>query len=304
MKETPSQLEIPSYLMSFPHTISSNNSNNIWMTELSEKEKIINKKIAYSQFLDVYGTLSCSALVYLLPAEGNFQDLVYVANIGTYIPHIKDKNIIVLSNFKSEPRIGEELIGKKFFESMGYECYKNNRDYFEGEAELKYLYDNIYIGGYGIRSELNFYNWFEKEFDSKVIKLEETDEYLYHLDCTVFPISNDSTLICTEMYVQEEIQEIEEYTEIIDVSADDAYNGICNSVRLHNFVLCASDLNMLSKKDSRYNEEKHKTETLTKICSNIGMEPIFINLSEYMKSGALLSCMVMHLNYNSRQDLV
>ena len=42
--------------------------------------------------------------------------------------------------------------------------------------------------------------------------------------------------------------------------------------------------------------EKHKITSLEKICSNEGMEPVIFNLSEYMKSGAMLSCMVMHLN--------
>ena len=42
--------------------------------------------------------------------------------------------------------------------------------------------------------------------------------------------------------------------------------------------------------------EKHKIESLEKICSNVGMEPAIFNLSEYMKSGAMLSCLVMHLN--------
>ena len=43
-------------------------------------------------------------------------------------------------------------------------------------------------------------------------------------------------------------------------------------------------------------QKKTKIKSLEKICSNEGMEPIIFNLSEYMKSGAMLSCMVMHLN--------
>ena len=46
-----------------------------------------------------------------------------------------------------------------------------------------------------------------------------------------------------------------------------------------------------------YDLEKHKIDTLEKICANEGMEPVLFNLSEYMKSGAMLSCCVMHLNY-------
>jgi 2-iminoacetate synthase ThiH len=50
------------------------------------------------------------------------------------------------------------------------------------------------------------------------------------------------------------------------------------------------------KTDELYDLEAHKIRTLEKICANEGMEPVIFNLSEYMKSGALLSCMVMHLN--------
>ena len=46
-----------------------------------------------------------------------------------------------------------------------------------------------------------------------------------------------------------------------------------------------------------YDGEKHKITTLEKICYNEGLEPIIFNISEFMKSGAMLSCMIMHLNY-------
>ena len=61
-------------------------------------------------------------------------------------------------------------------------------------------------------------------------------------------------------------------------------------------ILCASNITELKKSDELYQGEKHKIQSLEKICSNEGMEPVIFNLSEYMKSGAMLSCMVMHLN--------
>ena len=88
----------------------------------------------------------------------------------------------------------------------------------------------------------------------------------------------------------------EQYTEIIDISVDDAFNGLTNSVRLGNMILCASNISELKKTDEFYEGEKHKIASLEKICSDEGMEPVVFNLSEYMKSGAMLSCMVMHLN--------
>lgn len=51
--------------------------------------------------------------------------------------------------------------------------------------------------------------------------------------------------------------------------------------------------------DQYYKEEKHKNRTLEDIAAEYAFELNFFNLSEYLKSGALLSCMDMHLNRRS-----
>ena len=137
----------------------------------------------------------------------------------------------------------------------------------------------------------------EKEFDMNIIKIEMVDEYLYHLDCCIFPLTKDKTLICTELFTPEELVQISQYTNVIDISVDDTYNGIANSVRLGNMILCASNISELTRADENYEAEKAKINTLEKICFNEGLEPVFFNISEFMKSGAMLSCMIMHLNY-------
>ena len=296
MKETPSQLPIPAFVMNFPFTLDTSNPNNVWMQELEEEALKVNKGVAYRQFLDLYQFVAGNSLAYILPATGNFQDLVYVANLGIYLPHIKDSNNIIMANFTSEPRQGEEEVGKPFFESMDYEVHMCPFKW-EGEADLKYLYDNVYIGGYGIRSDIKAYEWMEEKFDMKIIKLEMVDEYLYHLDCSIFPLTKEKTLVCTEMFEEDELEQLEQYTEVIDISVDDAFNGLTNSVRLGNMILCASNLSEMTRADENYEAEKAKINTLEKICFNEGLEPVFFNLSEYMKSGAMLSCMMMHLNY-------
>ena len=295
MKETPSQLHLQSYVMNFPFSLSTADPNNIWMQELSDEELQINRPKAYKQFMDLYNFMSGQSLVYLLPSEGSYQDQVYVANLGLHLPHIKDENHILLSNFTSDPRKGEELVGEKFFQQMGYKTHISPFKW-EGEADIKHLYDNVYVGGYGIRSNIKTYEWMEENFDMNIIKVAMVDEYLYHLDCSIFPLNMDKTLVCTELYDPEEIKQIEQHTEIIDVDVEDALGGMTNSVRLGNMILCASNISELKKSHEYYEGEKHKIETLEKICSNEGMEPVIFNLSEYMKSGALLSCMVMHLN--------
>jgi len=295
MKETPSQLPIQSYVMNFPFTLSTSDPNNIWMQELTDDELRVNKPKAYKQFMDLYQFMAGGSLVYLLPSEGNLQDQVYVANLGLQLPHIKNENHILLSNFTSDPRKGEELVGEKFFNQMGYKTHISPYKW-EGEADIKYLYDNVYVGGYGIRSNIKAYEWMEENFDMNILKVAMVDEYLYHLDCSIFALNQDQTLICTELYDEDEIKMLEKHTEIIDINVDDALGGLTNSVKYGNMILCASNISEMKKSHEYYEGEKHKIETLEKICSNAGMEPVIFNLSEYMKSGAMLSCMVMHLN--------
>ena len=295
MKETPSQLPIQSFVMNFPFSLSTADPNNIWMQELTDKELIINKPKAYKQFMDLYNFVAGGAVVNLLPSEGNFQDQVYVANLGIYLPHIKNENHIILSNFTSDPRKGEELVGEKYFNQMGYKTAISPFKW-EGEADLKYLYGNKYIGGYGIRSDIKAYEWMEEQYGMDILKVEMVDEYLYHLDCSIFALNNNQTLVCTELFEEEELIEMEKYTEIINIDVDDAFGGITNSVRLGNMLMCASNISEMKKSHEYYEGEVHKIKTLEKICGDAGMEPVIFNLSEYMKSGAMLSCMMMHLN--------
>ena len=119
----------------------------------------------------------------------------------------------------------------------------------------------------------------------------------------MFPLTREDTLVCTEMYAAEEIKEVEAVTNIIDVSVDDCLSGICNTVRLGNSLLNASHIHELKITDEYYNEEKQKNRRLEDIATQYAFELSFFNLSEFLKSGALLSCMVMHLNRKS-YDLV
>jgi N-dimethylarginine dimethylaminohydrolase len=136
----------------------------------------------------------------------------------------------------------------------------------------------------------------EETYNMDILKVAMVDEYLYHLDCSIFALNQDQTLICTELFDEEELKMIEKETEIIDIDVEDALCGLTNSVRLGNMVMCASNISELKKTHEYYEGEVHKIKTLEKICSDAGMEPVIFNLSEYMKSGAMLSCMMMHLN--------
>lgn len=300
----PTALDKPAYLLNVPFSLSADISNNAWMAEMKEDERKVDIRKAINQFLQLYHFMASDAVVYLLPTPKlpGLQDLVYCANMGVALEHTPDKNTVVLSNFSAANRRPETEVGRQFFDLMGYEVVVPPH-HFEGDAELKHLYDNIYIGGYGTRSERQAYEWMSEQFDMRIIMVEEVEPYLYHLDCTVFPLTREDTLVCTEMYTADEIRQIEAVSNIIDVSLDDCFSGICNSIRLGNSILNASNIYEMKNTDEYYEEEKHKNRTLEDIASRYAFELSFFNLSEFLKSGALLSCMVMHLNRKS-YDLV
>jgi len=293
----PTQLDRPAFLMNFPFSYATSFANNPWMEDLKEGQREPDFLRAAVQFLEVYRNISAEALVYLLPtprAEG-LQDLLYTANLGIVLAHLPDKKTVVISNFTSPPRRAEAPVGVRFFQDMGYDVHVSPFK-FEGEAELKHLHDNIYAGGYGIRSEKAAYEWMEEEFGMKVIKLREVEDYLYHLDCSIFPITKEHTLVCTELFTKKEVAQLEQVTNIIPVSADDAFAGICNSVRLPNLVANSSHIHELKPGSQDHKSELAKNRRLEDIAANLALEVSYYNLSEFHKSGALLSCMVMHLN--------
>jgi N-dimethylarginine dimethylaminohydrolase len=297
---TPGTLERPAYLMNCPFSYSANEPNNAWMYELDDAARSVDRTTAMCQFAQLYDCIASDAFVFLLPTPANcqLQDLVFTANLGIVLEHLPERNVVVLSNFTSEPRVGETGVGQKFFRAMGYTTvvapYK-----FEGEAELKHLHDNVYVGGYGIRSDRRVYDWMEAEFGMNVIKVQEADEYLYHLDCSIFPVTADDTLVCTELLDRTEVASLEKTTNIIDVSLDACYAGICNSVRHHQSILNGSHIHTLRAGTEDYFEELRKNRELEDVAARLGLEVNYFNLSEYHKGGALLSCMVMHLNRRS-----
>jgi N-dimethylarginine dimethylaminohydrolase len=296
----PGTLERPAYLMNCPFSYSAAEPNNVWMCELDEAARRVDRTTAMCQFAQLYDYLASDAFVFLLPTPANcqLQDLVFTANLGIVLEHLPERNVVVLSNFTSEPRVGEAQVGNEFFRAMGYTTVVAPHK-FEGEAELKHLHDNIYVGGYGIRSDREVYEWMEDEFDMKVIKVQETDEYLYHLDCSIFPITAEDTLVCTELFDRGEVARMEKATNIIDVSADACYAGLTNSVRHHQAILNSSHIHSLRAGSEEYFEELTKNRELEDIAVRLGLEVNYFNLSEYHKGGALLSCMVMHLNRRS-----
>jgi len=317
MKEKVKKIDIfnvdcPSFMMVMPTHANAeeNNKNNVWCDgeNQNEEDLVINGEAAFGQWFELYSFLAQQGLVTLMPSPAQMDGLadhVYAANSGILI-----KDTYVVSNFTSEPRQPETPVIAKFMETTGCKVvvcpFK-----FEGEAEMKYIGflggKPTFIGGYGIRSTKEAYEWMEKEFDINVIKVKMTDDKLYHLDCSIFPIvtSKDlaetkaELLCCTEVFSYNDLEMIQKYCKCVNVPINLAYYGITNCVRVGSYIICGSDFYDIDPDVDGvevYETERDKNQFLEDVASEYGMEVIFFNLSEFAKAGACLSCNICHLN--------
>lgn len=241
---------------------------------------------AYTEFMGLYRFLVNKGLVYLLPSYGNFQDQTFVANLGCYLPHLEEDTIL-LSNFRSKPRQGEEWVGNEFFHRMNYSVIRPPT-FFEGEADLKYFRDNIYLGGYGIRTDLQSYHWLMDKTGAKVVTIKMSDLKCYHFDCLFLQLSPTEAMVATQIISKADLRKIEKLVSIIPVPDEFLYDAWTNGVVIGKQVLHMSG--------GPGDGDQKFCEYLAKY----GYDCQLIPLMEFEKNGAALSCMIMNLNYKYR----
>jgi N-dimethylarginine dimethylaminohydrolase len=287
-------------LMCPPKYLSAKTMNNKWMKEIEPEERDVNVDKAMSQFHVMYSLFSQDCMVYLLPPKKGLQDQLYITNAAALLPHMG--KFFVLAKFKAKARPGEEKELEKFAKLLDYETVQCPY-YFEGEAELKWVRDNIYIGGYGIRTDIEALDWMEKKFNAKIIKVHETDPMCYHLDCSIFPMSGDKIIYNSDIVSKDNLKDMEKIAECIPINKKEAQFSLTNSLRIGSIIYSNSSLKEMKHDDDEYEPEKGKNEKMEKICRDAGLELVWINLSEFSKSGAALSCCVLHLTYTKSFDM-
>ena len=128
------ELNFPVLLMNLPLSLSAHIPNNAYMDDLSPSEREIHLDKALVQFRTLYEHIAQRAIVYLLPSTPGFQDQTYVSNLGVVLPHCREDTVII-SRFRSRPRVGEERTGIKFFDLMNFKV-ERPPETFAGRAGL------------------------------------------------------------------------------------------------------------------------------------------------------------------------
>lgn len=285
----------PAFLLNVPFSLETRVANNATMRKLGARRRRIDRPRMLGQWESLYAYMAARSLVYLLPSRAGLQDQAFVANLGIIPPHARDP-LALIARFRAPARSGESRAGLGFFRSMGF-ATEQCPAFFEGEADLKFLRGNLYFGGHGLRSSLKAHAWLQERHGFRIIPIPLMDPHLYHLDCILHVLERKKILLATQAVPAETLREIGRVTEIVDVPLPLAYRGGTNVARLGSSILCDSPLPELKRSDVLYAVEKAKCVFWEKLSGRLGLEPVFFNLSEFYKSGAMLSCLVLPLNY-------
>jgi N-dimethylarginine dimethylaminohydrolase len=293
--QSPSTINQPGFLLSPPFSMTGNEPNNIFMQKMSPEKRKINHNRALKQFIDLYSFVTNMALVYLLPNSQPLPDETFAADLGIKLPHLTEDLVVITHTFMRS-REGEAQVGEDFFSLMGYKVIQAPK-YWQGQSELKYLRENIYFGGCGIRSSTKVLSWFERNFDMVVIPMHQNNPEYFHLDAAFFVLNSERVITCPELFDRSIIKQVEKYAEIIAVDRDLVDCDITGSVRCRKMILNGSPISELKITDNDFSVERKKIDTLNRIASDNGLEVKIFDLSEFQKRGGSLACNFFDLNY-------
>ena len=280
--DEPETLETMRFVMCPPQYLSTRIKNNVWMSG-----EPVDVKRAMRQYRRIKNVITGFGVEVLeIPPVKGLQDQVYVANIGIAIdPYI------ILANYKAPGREGEVEPAREFFEGLGYECLVPPF-HFEGEADLKKLNDTTYFGGHDQFTDIRAHRWIEEQTGVHIIPVREVSEELYHLDCSLFVIDAQNVLVTKAGLDRASRKTVELYANVIETPSDIASTGITNGVQIPSKKIYLS-----GTFNPEMPEYRKGMEWLNDTFDKFGWTPLFMDCDEYDKSGADLSCTVMHLDF-------
>lgn len=278
------EAETTHLVMCPPEHLSTDIKNNVLM-----KGKKINIERAMRQYRRAKTVVEALGIEVeeITPAPG-CQDQTFVANIAVAI-----EPFVVLSNFKAPGRDCEIPPARSFFRKLGYNMIQPPYS-FEGEAELKPIREGLYFGGYGQFTDLRALNWIADECEVEIIPIHETDDTLYHLDCCLLVVDEQNALVTTDAISKESLKAIEHVVNVIPTPPAPGQNttAITTCVLIPEKNICLS---------GAFNAERtdyvRAMEWLNATFDKFGYTCIFLDIDEAAKSGADLSCQVMHLTF-------
>lgn len=210
----------------------------------------------------------------LAPVE-KLPDLVFTAN-AALIYH----RTAILSRFRHPERQGEEPYDADWLTANGFTVRKlPDEIYFEGAGDALFCGDTLFAG-YRIRSHARGHQMVGEMLGVRVIPLELTDDYHYHLDTCFCPIAAGAAIYYPGAFDDYGRRVLQEFIpELIPVERDEARRFACNAVVIGRTVLTNTGCPQLHKALERR-----------------GYAPRETPLDEFVKAGGSAKCLTLRLD--------
>lgn len=282
----------PVFVMCEPRYLSTDIPNNTFMTgknkEPVDVERACKQWRALKHLIEALGTQ-----VLEIPPKEGAQDQAFTANIAVAI-----EPYIILANYKAAGRAIEVPPAKLFFESMGYKTIQPPT-HFEGEADLKHLRDDIYIGGVGQFSSPEAFEWIERHTGVTIIPVRETNEKLYHLDCSLMVLDEQTIVASHDGLDRSSYKALEQVAEVIEVPKGLALAGVTNGIKIVDKKVLISGT--LQPEDALY---RRGIEWLLATYDKVGYVVTFADTDGVNCSGADASCEVLTLTFAPNRQML
>ena len=272
------------YVMCPPKYLSTRIPNNVWMSQ--EKVDIEKALRQYSRLKNIIEALEITVLE--IPPTKGCQDQTYVANVGVAI-----EPYIILANYKAPGRDCEVEPARAFFEQQGYQCVQPPF-HFEGEADLKKYTDEIYFGGWGLFTDPRALKWIADLTGRTIVPIHEINKEVYHLDCSLLVVDETNLLVAAEGIDAQSLKTLKSMAKVTLTPPEILTTGITNAalVRRKQLVLSGT-----------FNPEMPDYQKAMKWMNctfdDFGYTVVFLDVDEFDKSGADLSCCIFHLDFEA-----
>ncbi|KRX83435.1 Uncharacterized protein T02_7349 [Trichinella nativa] len=211
----------------------------------------------------------CGKVVSVIEQSPELPDMVFSCNSGI---------VVYLSNFRHSERQGERQHFKNWFLKEGYEVFSDDEYFFEGCGDASFSSKDLLWAGYGFRSEKAVYDNVCKLGDFRKVLCELVNERFYHMDVCFSALSSDLALWYPKAFSEETQKRMKEEIELIEVSDADANNFACNALAVDKTIILPTNCT-----DTR------------KVLENYGYQVKEVDMSEFMKSGGAVQCLVLKL---------
>lgn len=267
-------MKTPRFLMCRPDYYGIRYEINPWMNRNVQ----VDSSRAMEQWASLVSILKheLEAEIELIPPVQGLPDMVFTANAG----YVMDTNFIP-SRFRYAQRRGEEQHFIKWFEEKGYRITPlNTEGFFEGCGDALPVGDTVFAG-YRFRSDITSHTELAKVLRQRVISLELTQEWFYHLDTCFCPLGMGDVIYYPGAFDDYGCKAIEasiDTEKIIRVDEEEAGTFCCNAISVRDRIVM--------------NEGAGKLVTALQ---KRGYRVYETNLSEFIKSGGSAKCLTLRL---------